>query len=112
MSNIKIKFKTNSELQVELGQRLRRLRLQRNMPRVELAEKAGVAVGSIVKAEAGEDIRLSTLMALLRVLGGLDQVLQRSPVAQVSPLEAVDLGHERKSARRFGKTPTALKDKS
>jgi hypothetical protein len=51
-------------------------------------------------------------MALLRVLGGLDQVLQLIPVAQVSPLEAVDLGHERKSARRFGKKPTALKDKS
>ena len=44
MYNIKAKFKTNSELQVELGQRLRRLRLQRNMPRAELAEKAGVAV--------------------------------------------------------------------
>lgn len=111
MSNIKVKFKTNSELQAELGQRLRRLRLQRNMPRTELAEKAGVAAGSIAKAEAGEDIRLSTLLGLMRVLGGLDQVLQLIPVAQVSPLEAVDLGHERKNARRFGKKATIVKDK-
>jgi transcriptional regulator with XRE-family HTH domain len=112
MSNIKVKFKTNSELQAELGQRLRRLRLQRNMPRAELAEKAGVAAGSIAKAEAGEDIRLSTLLGLLRVLGGLDQVLQLIPVSQVSPLDAVDLGHERKNARRFGKKATTVKDKS
>lgn len=111
MYNIKAKFKTNSELQVELGQRLRRLRLQRNMPRAELAEKAGVAAGSIAKAEAGEDIRLSTLLGLLRVLGGLDQVLQLIPVSQVSPLDAVDLGHERKNARRFGKKAATAKDK-
>lgn len=110
MSNIKVKFKTNSELQVELGQRLRRLRLQRNMPRTELAEKAGVAAGSIAKAEAGKDIRLSTLLRLMRVLDCLDQVLQLIPVAQVSPLDVVDLGHERKNARRFGKKPIPAKD--
>ncbi len=111
MSNIKIKFKTNSELQAELGIRLRRLRLQHNMPRAELAEKAGVAVGSIAKAEAGEDIRMSTLLALLRVLGGLDQVLGLFPSTSISPLDAVDLGHERKNARRFGKKSNAVKDK-
>ena len=110
MHNIKVKFKTNSELQAELGQRLRRLRLQRNMPRTELAEKAGVAAGSIAKAEAGEDIRLSTLLGLMRVLGGLDQVLQLIPEAQVSPLEAVDLGPERKNARRCGKKAATVKD--
>lgn len=110
MTNMNIRFKTNSELQTELGVRLRRLRLQRNMPRLELADKAGVAVGSIAKAEAGEDIRLSTLLALLRVLGGLDQVLQLIPSAQVSPLDAVDLGHERKKARRFGKRANIVKD--
>jgi transcriptional regulator with XRE-family HTH domain len=109
MDNINIKFKTNSELQAELGMRLRRLRLQHNMPRVELAEKAGVAVGSIAKAEAGEDIRLSTLLALLRVLGGLNQVLGLIPLTQVSPLDSVDLGHERKKARRFGKRETSAK---
>jgi transcriptional regulator with XRE-family HTH domain len=109
MDNINIKFKTNSELQAELGMRLRRLRLQHNMPRAELAEKAGVAVGSIAKAEAGEDIRLSTLLALLRVLGGLNQVLGLIPLTQVSPLDSVDLGHERKKARRFGKRETSAK---
>jgi putative transcriptional regulator len=111
MSNINLRFKTNSELQAELGARLRRLRLQRNMPRSELAEKAGIAVGSIVKAEAGEDIRLSTLLGLLRVLGGLDQVLQLVPSISISPLEIVDLGHERKNARRFGKKIKLVKDR-
>ena len=110
MTNIKIKFKTNSELQAEIGLRLRRLRLQNNMPRAELAEKAGVSAGSIAKAEAGEDIRLSTLIALLRVLGGLDRVLQLIPAPLVSPLNAVDLGHERRNARRFGKKENTIKD--
>lgn len=111
MSNIKIKFKTNLELHAELGIRLRRLRLQHNMPRAELAEKAGVAVGSIAKAEAGEDIRMSTLLALLRVLGGLEKLLDLFPSTSISPLDAVDLGHERKNARRFGKKSNAVKDK-
>jgi len=109
---VNIKFKSNSELQGELGVRLRRLRLQHNMPRSELAEKAGVAVGSIAKAEAGEDIRMSTLLALLRVLGGLDQVLQLIPSISISPLDAVNLGHERKNARRFAKKENVAKGKS
>ena len=106
---INVNFQTNSEVQSELGARLRRLRLQLNMPRSELAEKAGVAMGSIVKAESGQDIRMSTLLALLRVLGSLDQVLELIPIMPVSPLEMVDLGHERKNARRFAKKPIRLK---
>jgi len=49
------------------------------------------------------------LLALLRVLGGLNQVLGLIPLTQVSPLDSVDLGHERKKARRFGKRETSAK---
>ncbi len=103
MDNIKNRFQTNLELQQDIGNKLRKLRLKRNMPRQVLADEAGISIGSVVQAEAGKDIRLSTLLSILRVLGGLDRAVNLIPSITLSPLEIIDHGKERLKARRFGK---------
>lgn len=96
-------FNTNAELIAALGQRLRRLRLQRNLPQEELARQAGVALGAVKQLEAGRDVRLSSLIAMLRALDELSGIASWLPPDEPSPLELMDVGHARSRARRFGK---------
>lgn len=93
----------------ELGERLRALRLRRNMTQEELAERALLAVGTVKSLEAGSG-KLSTLVAVLRELGALDQLERFIPPVAISPIKMADAGsklsaqRERASgARRKGK---------
>lgn len=59
---------TNSEILGVLGQRLRQYRLERNMGVDELATHAGLNRKTILALEAGDDIRISSLIRILRSL--------------------------------------------
>ena len=52
-----LQFKSPAELQVELGRRIRQLRLHRNIDQRTLAEKAGIALTALQKLEAGRGLR-------------------------------------------------------
>jgi transcriptional regulator with XRE-family HTH domain len=59
---------TNSEVIDVIGQRLRQRRLERNLLVDDLASHAGVNRKTILALESGEDIRLSSLIKILRSL--------------------------------------------
>lgn len=82
---------TNDEILVEMGRRLRSYRLQRNVTVADLAEQAGLNRNTVLNAEAGRDPRLSTLVAMLRVLGRLDALEAFLPTPPISPLQLVKL---------------------
>jgi len=48
-----LQFKTPEELQVELGRRLQRLRLSRNLDQRTIADKAGITRAALQNLEAG-----------------------------------------------------------
>jgi len=73
----------------ELGNRLRQLRLLKNITQEDLAERALLSVGTIKSLEAGKG-RLSSLIAVLRELGALDQLDQFIPPVTISPLQVAD----------------------
>ena len=100
-------FKTNTEIITQLGHRLRRLRLQRNLPQEELARQAGVSLGAVKQLEAGRDVRLSSLIAILRALDELSGIVGWLPSEEPSPLELMDVGRVRSKARRFARKPEA-----
>jgi len=100
MANKMAYSNTNTEIITELGRRVRRLRLQRNVPQDELARQAGVALGAVKQLEAGRDVRLSSLVAILRALDELSAMIGWLPSEEPSPLELMDVGHERSRARR------------
>jgi transcriptional regulator with XRE-family HTH domain len=84
----------------ELGERLSRLRLQRNLTQAQLADEAGVERKAILRAEAGEPIQLLTLIRMLRALGRLGALEALVPQLQPSPIELLELrGHARQRAR-------------
>lgn len=70
----------------ELGNRIRGLRRRKGLTQIDLAERTLLAVGTIKSLEAGKG-KLSTLVAVLRELGALDQLEQFIPPITISPLK-------------------------
>lgn len=59
---------TNDEVLAVIGQRLRQRRLERNLLIDDLAVHAGVNRKTVLALESGGDIRLSSLIKILRSL--------------------------------------------
>ena len=80
---------TDSAIVTELGVRLARLRLDRNLTQTELAAQAGVSKRTVERAEAGGSTQLANFVRLCRALeitGRFDLLLPmpvESPVAQL-----------------------------
>jgi len=94
---------SDSAILKELGKRLRALRIRKDITQEELGQRVLLAVGTIKSLEAGKG-KLSTLVAVLRELGALEQLDQFIPPISISPLGmAKDKGRltkERQRARR------------
>ncbi len=90
---------SNIRIEKEIGKRIQRVRLLKNLTQKGLAQKAGLSRGAISKIERGQGTTLSSLIEILRVLGLLDSFEQIFPTTQLSPLEIVKLeGKQRKRA--------------
>ena len=81
-----LQFKSPAELQVELGKRLRSLRLQRNIDQRTLAERAGVALTALQQLEAGRGSTIQTLVRTLKALDYLEGIEMLAPEPTVNPL--------------------------
>lgn len=71
----------------EIGDRLRRVRLEQNRTAEELAETSGVGTRTLLRLESGEGANLTTLIRVLRGLGKLSAMDSFLPEPVVSPLE-------------------------
>lgn len=109
MTNIDYYAVSDSTILEQLGERLRRLRLRKNITQVALAERALLSVGTIKSLEAGKG-KLSNLVAVLRELGALDQLDQFIPPVTISPLQMADAGKQ-KPAQRVRARGMSDKDK-
>ncbi len=80
---------SDSRIMQELGERLRALRLRKNITQEELAERAVIAVGTIKSLEKGKG-KLSSLIAVLRELDSLEQLENLIPPITLSPLQIAE----------------------
>lgn len=98
----------------ELGTRLARTRLERNLTQRELAEQAGVERKSLQRIEAGEPVKLTSFVRVLRALGLLDALEELVPAPTPSPIELLKLhGRERRRASgRRGHRAAPREDRS
>jgi len=91
---------TSRALRIELGRRLAKLRLARNVTQRTLAEDAGIGVRTLRRLEAGEPCGLDTLLRVAIALGRGEALLNAVPPREVRPIERVDSGgRERQRAR-------------
>lgn len=77
---------TPEELESALGERLKSLRLDRNIDQKTLAERAGISVRALRNLEGGQGSTLRSLVSVLRALGREDWLSTIAPVATINPL--------------------------
>ncbi len=66
---------TDDAVLAELGERLARTRLERNLTQGALADEAGVARKVVYAMEAGGEFKITSLIRVLRALGLLEPPL-------------------------------------
>ncbi len=93
-------FKTPSELQILLGERLRQLRLSRNADQVETAERAGISEKALRNLEAGRGSSVQTLVRVLKALNALNGIEMLAPVPVVNPMMLLRTHSEPQRVRR------------
>jgi len=99
----------NNRIEEEIGKRIKKSRLSKNLTQKGLAEKAGLSRGAISKIERGKGATLSSLVEILRVLRLLDSFEQIFPTTELSPLEIVKL--EGKTRKRASSPPSSSSNK-
>ena len=77
---------TLNELELDLGEKLKRLRLNKNWDQKTLAARAGVSVRALRNIEAGQGSTVKTLLSIVRALGRESWLQTVAPVATVNPL--------------------------
>ena len=79
--------KTTGEIEKELGEQIRSLRLRKGLPQVEIAERAGVALSALKNLESGKGAALKTFIKVLRALERLEWLDTLAPAVSISPLQ-------------------------
>ena len=96
-------FSTPKELQQQLGERLKRLRLSRNLDQRTTAEKAGISEKALRNLETGRGSTVETLLRVLKALDSLQGIDLLAPETSVNPL---DLLRQSKPPQRARRRPT------
>ncbi len=85
----------------EIGGRLRRRRLDKNLSQQALADLAGLSRTTVSDLERGAPAGMLTIVQVLRALGGLEELDAFVPDPGLSPLELARMkGRERQRASR------------
>lgn len=96
-------FSTPIELQHLLGERLRRIRLNRNLDQRTTAEKAGISEKALRNLESGRGSTVETLLRALKALDYLQGLDVLAPETSVNPLDLLRQPRAPQRARRVTK---------
>jgi transcriptional regulator with XRE-family HTH domain len=94
---------TDEAVLIELGERLGRHRLDRNLSQAELAEAAGVSKRTIERIEAGDSTQLANFIRILRALDlieGFDALIPPPPPSPIAQLKLHGRQRQRASSVR------------
>ena len=80
-------FLAPNELQELLGERLKRLRLNRNLDQRTTAEKAGISEKSLRNLESGRGSTVETLLRVVKALDHLQGLDMLAPEISINPLD-------------------------
>lgn len=89
---------TDDAVLAELGERLARARLERDITQKQLADAAGVSRSALQHIEAGRPASTTNLVRFLRALEMLDALERAIPERPVSPI--AELRRSRPARRR------------
>jgi transcriptional regulator with XRE-family HTH domain len=88
---------TDASILTEIGRRLARLRLEKNLTQVQLATQAGVSKSTVQRLESGDvSPQLSGFIRVSRVLDLIERFDLLVPESVPSPVEQLKLGGKRR----------------
>ena len=91
---------TPNGLRSEIGSRMARLRLARNVTQEALARDAGIGLRTLRRLEAGSPCSLDSFLRVALALGVGDVIAAALPSSDIRPIERVAArGAERRRAR-------------
>jgi transcriptional regulator with XRE-family HTH domain len=88
----------------ELGERISRYRLNRNMTQSALADEAGISERTMIRLENGEPSQILNFVRVLRVLDLLENLEALVPEPPLSPIQQVKM--HGKQRQRASSSPT------
>lgn len=92
---------TTNAIMHDLGARIAKIRLSRNLTQAHLAQETGASISSIKRLEIGKNVSLDTLIRVLSALGMNEHLSNMLPNPDIRPVERVSRqGHERQRARK------------
>ncbi|HEX3855834.1 MAG TPA: helix-turn-helix transcriptional regulator [Verrucomicrobiae bacterium] len=99
---------TDKAILAELGERLTRIRLERNLTQVQLAREAGVAKSTVQRLEAGAvATQLSGFIRVCRVLGLMERFDWLIPEPVPSPVAQLKLAGKKRQRASTAKPAKA-----
>jgi transcriptional regulator with XRE-family HTH domain len=81
-----ITLSSPEKLQIALGERIRKLRLLRNLGQRETSDKAGVSEKALRNLETGRKSSVETLLRTLKALNYLEGIEMLVPEVTINPL--------------------------
>lgn len=89
---------TDAAVLAELGGRIARHRLERNMTQADVAREAGLGKATVQRVESGRSVQATSLVRLLRALGLLEALDAAIPESLRLPI--AELEREQRRIRR------------
>ncbi len=84
----------------DLGDKITRLRIARNLKQSELAYEAGISERTLQRMEAGDVVKTDGLLKVIAYLGRLDALLDAMDTPAVSPYELANRPATGRDAQR------------
>ncbi len=92
---------TTPELEQKLGEAIKNLRLQKNLTRQAVCERAGISLTALRNLECGHGATLHTLIRAVRTLGRQDWIFALAPQVSINPLYMVrDKPYRQRASRQ------------
>lgn len=88
------------ELELLLGEGIKKLRLQKNLDRQTLCDRAGISMNALRHLETGAGATVKTLILVVRALERLDWLAGIAPQISINPLHTIRGKPLRERARR------------
>ena len=93
-------FDSNIALMKEMGERIKQIRIGREMTQKELSEKSGVSISTVTRIERGENVSVEQMLQVLRVLNLIKNLEYLIPETKKTPIQVLNGETSRKRVRR------------
>ncbi len=102
--------KTDLDVLLSLGQKVKEIRLEQNITQSKLAKLSGVSLRRVGDVESGENHSVLILIQILRALRSLELLAQFFAEKQISPIEYAKLQSSMKKKQRARSVTTKEED--